>query len=179
MGVVLRSHKEFRKFYNEFFPSVYLLMQKYTGEKEVAGDLAQEAFVKIYECKEEFETLDNAKAFLYTVARNLYLNHCKHERIKEIHARTQEQRETEEINFLEEVTLRETIRILYAAIDKLAPQTRNIILLNLKGKNNAEVAEELHISVNTVKSMKKSAYVVLRKYLNKEYLWILMLWAGV
>lgn len=39
---------------------------------------------------------------------------------------------------------------------------KKIILLNLQGKNNNEVAEELNISVNTVKSLKKSAYMTLR-----------------
>lgn len=77
-------------------------------------------------------------------------------------------------NYLQEVTLRETIRILYAAIDRLPPQSQKIILLNLQGKNNNEVAEELNISVNTVKSLKKSAYMTLRKYVGKEYLWLLI-----
>lgn len=72
------------------------------------------------------------------------------------------------------VTLRETIRILYDAIDRLPPQSQKIILLNLQGKNNNEVAEELNISVNTVKSLKKSAYMTLRKYVGKEYLWLLI-----
>ena len=60
---------------------MYELMKKYTGENESARDLAQEAFVKVYECKEQFESIENAKAFLYTVARHLYLNHCKHEKV--------------------------------------------------------------------------------------------------
>ena len=45
--------------------------------------------------------------------------------------------------------------MLYAAIDQLPPQTRKVILLNLEGKTNPEVAEELGISVNTVKCLKK------------------------
>lgn len=80
----------------------------------------------------------------------------------------------DEENYLQEVTLRETIRILYDAIDRLPPQSQKIILLNLQGKNNNEVAEELNISVNTVKSLKKSAYMTLRKYVGKEYLWLLI-----
>lgn len=172
MGVSIQSHTAFRKFFLEFFPSVYALMLKYTGDKEIARDLTQEAFVRVYESREEFERIDNAKAFLYTVARRLYFNYYKHEKIRK-NLFGMEIKEEEEEDFLQAVTLNETIRILYAAINKLAPQTRKIILLNLQGKNNNEIAEELHISVNTVKSMKKSAYQVLRKYLNAEYLWLL------
>lgn len=174
MDVLLRSHSEFKKFFNEFFPSVYALMRKYTEDNDVARDLAQEAFVKVYECREEFETMDNAKAFLYTVAQRLYFNYYKHEKVREqAHFLDFDEGKWED-SWLDEVTMAETVRMLYAAIDKLAPQTRKIILLNLQGKNNNEVAEELGISVNTVKSMKKSAYQLLRKYLDKEYIWVLL-----
>ena len=58
--------------------------------------------------------------------------------------------------------------MLYAAIDKLPPQTRRIILLNLDGKNNDEIAEELSVTVNTVKTLKQSAYSALRKMLTRN-----------
>lgn len=149
-------------------------MRKYTGDEELARDLTQEAFVKLYESREEFESLENAKAFLYTVARRLYFNHYKHLRVEENTQLIFQNDDINDDNYLQEVTLHETIRILYAAIDRLPAQTRKIILLNLEGKNNNEVAEELHISVNTVKSLKKAAYLTLRKYVDKEYLWLLI-----
>lgn len=130
--------------------------------------------MKLYESREEFETVDNAKAFLYTIARRLYFNHYKHLRVVENLYPELSGEEVNYENYLQEVTLRETIRILYAAIDRLPPQSQKIILLNLQGKNNNEVAEELNISVNTVKSLKKSAYMTLRKYVGKEYLWLLI-----
>lgn len=178
MPIKLKSHSEFRKFYHEFFPSVYALMCKYTEDYDIADDLAQEAFIKVYECKEEFDSIENAKAFLYTVARNLYFNYYKHEKIKD-QALAIEGGEECELSWLDEVTATETIRLLYAAIDKLAPQTRKIILLNLQGKNNNEVAEILGISVNTVKSMKKSAYSMLRKYLDRDGLFLLYLFCDL
>lgn len=170
----MRTNTEFRKFFDEFFPAVYKLMKKYTGENELAQDLTQEAFVKVYECKEQFESLENAKAFLYTVARHLWLNHCKHEKIRKKFYADAEHAEEEYENFLQEVTFQETVRVLYQAIGQLAPQSKKIILLNLQGKNNNEIAEELRISVNTVKCLKKSAYLKLRKILDKEYWWILI-----
>lgn len=80
---MIRSHTEFKKFFHEFFPSVYALIQKYTEDEELARDITQEEFIKLYESREEFETVDNAKAFLYTIARRLYFNHYKHLRVVE------------------------------------------------------------------------------------------------
>ena len=76
------SHKEFKAFFETFFIPVYTLMQRYTGERELSRDFTQEAFVRVFEHWGEFETEENAKAFLYTVARRIYLDHCKHQKIE-------------------------------------------------------------------------------------------------
>ena len=75
--------------------------------------------------------------------------------------------------FLKEVTRQETFRILHTAIDKLPAQSKQIIMLSMEGLSNAEVGEKLGISVNTVKTLKKNAYAVLRQVLSKEYLLLL------
>ena len=167
------SHKEFKAFFETFFIPVYTLMQRYTGERELSRDFTQEAFVRVFEHWGEFETEENAKAFLYTVARRIYLDHCKHQKIENQYQNRVNEENTEEYDFLKEVTRQEVSRILYDAVDKLPSQTRSIILLNLKGFNNTEVAERLGVSVNTIKSLKKSAYVTLRTLLSKDLLMIL------
>ena len=167
------SHKEFKAFFETFFIPVYTLMQRYTGERELSRDFTQEAFVRVFEQWGEFETEENAKAFLYTVARRIYLDHCKHQKIENQYQNRVNEENTEEYDFLKEVTQQEVSRILYDAVDKLPSQTRSIILLNLKGFNNTEVAERLGVSVNTIKSLKKSAYVTLRTLLSKDLLMIL------
>lgn len=167
------SHKEFKAFFETFFIPVYTLMQRYTGERELSRDFMQEAFVRVFEHWGEFETEENAKAFLYTVARRIYLDHCKHQKIENQYQNRVNEENTEEYDFLKEVTQQEVSRILYDAVDKLPSQTRSIILLNLKGFNNTEVAERLGVSVNTIKSLKKSAYVTLRTLLSKDLLMIL------
>lgn len=167
------SHKEFKAFFETFFIPVYTLMQRYTGERELSRDFTQEAFVRVFEHWGEFETEENAKAFLYTVARRIYLDHCKHQKIENQYQNRVNEEELEEYDFLKEVTQQEVSRILYDAVDKLPSQTRSIILLNLKGFNNTEVAERLGVSVDTIKSLKKSAYVTLRTLLSKDLLMIL------
>ena len=166
------SHKEFKAFFETFFIPVYTLMQRYTGERELSRDFTQEAFVRVFEHRGEFETEENAKAFLYTVVRRIYLDHCKHQKIENQYQNRVNEENTEEYDFLKEVTQQEVSRILYDAVDKLPSQTRSIILLNLKGFNNTEV-ERLGVSVNTIKSLKKSAYVTLRTLLSKDLLMIL------
>lgn len=175
MGISIKTHKEFEIFFRKLYPAVYAFMKNYVQNKELAEDLTQEAFVRVYEKKDEIESVEYAKAFLYTVARNLYLNHVRHIKIETDYYTQLIHTEINDSSFFREVVRQETIRIIYQAINTLSPKVREIILLNLKGKNNQEIAEKLGISINTVKFLKKSAYENLRKILSKENLFLLFL----
>ena len=58
--------------------------------------------------------------------------------------------------------------MLFEAIDSLPKKQREIFLLTMKGKKNSEIAEAMNISVNTVKSQKKSGLEKLRDRLTPE-----------
>ena len=62
-----RESKEFKEFFERFFIPVCHFIKRYTEEEEVA-DIAQEVFVKVYEKWNEFDSLGNAKAFLYILS---------------------------------------------------------------------------------------------------------------
>ena len=47
--------------------------------------------------------------------------------------------------------------------------------MNLKEKNTTEIAQDLGISVNTVKTLKKAAYKTLRDLITKDYWWIIFI----
>ncbi len=84
--------------------------------------------------------------------------------------------------FFSEVTCQETLRLLRKAVEELLPQSRRIIELALKGNGNAEIAETLGISVNTVKTLMKSACRFLRDSLgdvSDELFFLLLLGAVV
>ena len=142
-----RESKEFKEFFERFFIPVCHFIKRYTEEEEVA-DIAQEVFVKVYEKWNEFDSLGNAKAFLYIAARNLCLDFIKHKKAEANYlSEYMHGEEADDPVFLKEVTRQETFRI--------------------------EVGEKLGISVNTVKTLKKNAYAVLRQVLSKEYLLLL------
>ena len=174
---MLINNNSFKFFFQEYFEPVFQFAQKYTEDEAIARDIAQDSFIKLYERRANFDAMEKAKSFVYTTARNLCLDYLKHKKIEHQYAESvkTEGEETEEQFFMEEVTYQETLRILRAAIDELPPQTREVILVSLDGKNNNEIAESLKISVNTVKTLKKNAYKSLRETLGKHSLYILLL----
>ncbi|MDR0765763.1 MAG: sigma-70 family RNA polymerase sigma factor [Odoribacteraceae bacterium] len=180
MNLPIRSHEEFKVFFKEFFPGVLAFLEHYTRDTELARDLAQETFTRIYEKREETRDIEHAKAYLYTVARRLYLDHRKHQTVQEkFLAREKNAREpAEDHEFLAEVTRQETFRVLRSAIDKLSPRKKRVILASLQGKDNLEIATRLKISPSTVKSLKTKALADLRAVLSRDQLFLLLLLSG-
>lgn len=137
----------------------------------VAEDVAQEAFIEFWKRSDHFGEIKAAKGFIYTVTRNRCLNHIKSD---SLHKEVLKGQIPSGQHFCELVQEEETYRVLYRAITDLADQSRKIISLSMKGFKNSDIAAELDISVNTVKTLKKGAYRELRSKL-KGYVFLFLL----
>ena len=165
------DNKALKQFFESFYPSVCIFARKYVKDMDIAQDIAQESFIEFWKRREQFIDIKALKGFIYTVTYNKCLNQIKLSSIREDILRNQL---LSDDFFYEMVQEEETYRILYQAINGLASQSRRIILLSLKGYKVVEIADELNISVNTVKTLKKNAYKELRSKL-KDHVFILFL----
>jgi RNA polymerase sigma-70 factor (ECF subfamily) len=64
-------HDQFTALFEASFPRLYRFLDRLSGEPELAADLAQEAFVRLYR---RGELPDEPEAWLVTVAMNLFRN---------------------------------------------------------------------------------------------------------
>lgn len=169
-GINNKDRSVFKVFYEENFSSIVMFADKYLNDMEAAADIAQECFIRLWCGDMTFETEDKVKGFLYTTARNLALNELKHSAI--VTGYVQKGMLESEEYFRDNVMEEEVYAVLYKAIDKLAPQSRNVILLSLQELSNGEIAEQLGISVNSVRTLKQNAYKKLKGLL-KDYFYLL------
>ena len=130
---MLTNSQGFKRFFELYFEPVYRFVRKYTEEDAIARDITQDTFIRLSERRRDFDVPEKAKSFIYITARNLCLDHLKHQKIKQQYQQTQSVSKAEDPDFLHEITYQETLRILHQAIDTLPPQTRKIILLGLNG----------------------------------------------
>ena len=169
----------FDTFFKSFFNPVCLFIERVMGEEEGVTDLAQDVFLKVFERWKEFDSEENAKAFLFVSARNICFDRLRRKQAESNYvSRYLQENEFKTSTFLQEVMRQETFRILYSAIDSLPEQTRQVILLGMDGNSNQEVGELLGVSINTVKTLKKNGYAALREILCKEYLVLLLILLG-
>lgn len=138
----------------------------------MAQDIAQDAFVRLYEYRKDFDVLEKARSFVYLTARNLAVDWLRGQKAVDRYI-TMHEEEPIDLPCLHEITYQETLRLLRKAIHALPPQMREIILLTLDDKSNNEIAEALRVSVNTVKTQKKTAYRKLKEMLGKDFVYFL------
>jgi RNA polymerase sigma-70 factor (ECF subfamily) len=154
---------------DDFFNSNYLIFNSfafnYLSDKNECEDIVQEVFVTFWEQKKIFPNLISVKAYFYTSIRNMCLNHIKHDLVKRKYFKESQSKIESTEFFLEGIFRKEANGIIYDAINKLPLMEKKVLLLSLKEYSNEEIAKELNIKLNTVKTHKSRAYQVLRKRL--------------
>lgn len=171
-GINNKDRQVFKAFFEGNFSSIVMFADKYLNDMEAAADVAQECFIRLWRGDMTFETEDKVRGFLYTMARNLALNKLKHDSIvsQYVERGMLESEEYLRDNVIEE----EVYSMIYKAIDELAPQSKKVILLSLQELSNGEIAEQLGISINSVRTLKQNAYKKLKGLL-RDYFYLLFL----
>lgn len=161
------NQKAYQKIFDKLYPVMCSFAVKYLRNSDDAEDITQEVFIELWNQREKFSDINQIKGFLYLSVKNKCLNKIKHEKVKTEYANDIRIIE-DDIYFEEQLIKIEVISQLHSTINSLSKQRREIILYIMQGLKNNEIAEELNISVNTVKLQKKIAYQKLREELKSS-----------
>ncbi|MBD0831236.1 RNA polymerase sigma factor [Aestuariibaculum sediminum] len=154
----------FQSIYNQYSDLLYRFIYYKCGDRQQAEDIVQETFIKLWKnCSKVLFT--KAKSYIYTVARNLFLNEVAHQKIVLEHLNLQEQK-NDSITpqyLLEE---KEFLGKLKLALEKLPDKQREVFLLSrVDQKKYSEIAEIVGISVKAVEKRMSQALQQLRDQL--------------
>ncbi len=157
---------------------IYSAALNYVSSPEDAVDIAQETFVKAYS---KLRTFDSASAFytwLYRIAINTAIDHLRKRKSRP--ADSLDDDKFTEIGFEPEtkdptsdpervLARNEQARMLRQAISSLSEKLRSVVVLHdVEGLSQEEVAEILKVPVGTVKSRVSRARAELRYLLQKQ-----------
>ena len=180
--IIIRQMKEgnqlaFTLLFNEYSKQVYSLAFKYLYNRELAEDVVQNVFFKIWEKKKDIDESRPFNRYLFTILKNDLLNVLR-DKDKEIF------RISDNLNLLntlanetEEPELdEEQLRLVRRAIEQLSPQKRKIVELKISGKySNQEIADKLNLSINTIKFQYSQALKELRMTIRLSSFMLLLL----
>ena len=166
----LKNNDIFKVFYQQNFKNIHNFCNSYLKDIEVSRDITQETFFRLYKNREKQYLEENARTWLYMVARNLCIDHLRHLKFQQEKITENIQNQMSGDFFLDQLTRQEVIHNIQIAVNGLTGQTHKITMLSIAGNSNQEIAELLNISVNSVKTLKKIAYRKLRESLKDELL---------
>lgn len=145
------DEKAFELILNKYSDVLGSYIYKLTHSREIAEEIVQDAFLKLWTNREALRNIKNFHAWLYTVSKNQAINAVR-KLIKEKAGITAL---SQNINFYENHTSDwedDKLNILEKAITRLPPQQKKVYLLNKKGGYSyKEIASQMQISTETVK----------------------------
>ena len=145
--------REFEALYEHHSREVWALVYARWLNADVAQDIMQEAFLRLWKQRQEGSAIVNPRAWLLRVARNLAEDHAKSafRRNGTQPPQTMNGVQGKDPMPLERMTRDETFGQLRDELDKLAPPDREILTLRYALDYNAtEIAELLEINATAV-----------------------------
>lgn len=162
------------KLFKRYYKPLIIFAKSYTNDIESAEDLVQDVFYQFIKNK-SYLTMksNNLSTYLFRAVRNSCLN-----KLSQNHIITSdiEQIKYDAIDEIAPSIEPELIEQLMNALNQLPERTRLVVnAIVLQNKRYKEVAQELDISVNTVKSLLSAGLQRLREQFPKEYCQLLFL----
>ncbi len=158
-NIVLTS-SEFKSLFEEYFKAIKNFIYFKVGDSGMAEDLAQDAFVKLWENRGSIKK-STVKSYLYTIANNTTINQLKRNQLKyKFQGQLEVSSEFENPEF--QLIKKEYEIKLNDALAKIPEGSREVFLMNrIEGLKYKEIAERLGLSVKAIeKRMSKAIYIL-------------------
>ena len=175
-GINQKESDAWKELYRYFYGTLCNYTTKIVVDETVAEDIVQECFISIWNSSLHFQEMKALSVYLYRSVHNNALKYLRDKNVdnQRLQRWSKEQDDVEDVDFYQAVE-EELIRKLHVVIDQLPEQRKNILLLTIDGLTVQEIADQLNISINTVKTQKKRAYVFLKENLKQSLLLIYIL----
>ena len=154
------------KIYEDYRQKVFSYILSKVQNSDLAEDLCQNVFLKIYEKADTFdETKASVSTWIYTIARNTLTDYYRTRRLtSEIPETLQSEQSIED-----DVINGEMMERLADALSQMDERMRDVIILRFyDGKTLREIADNMGISYAYVKVIQNKAFAFLRNFLENE-----------
>jgi RNA polymerase sigma-70 factor (ECF subfamily) len=167
-GLIKGKEDAFKQVFTAYHGKIYSLALKFVKSEELAKEVVQDVFIKIWEHKHTINKELSFSAFIYRVAHNHIFNllkrAAKEASVKNeiLAAATKYYNQTEDT-----IITAEYEELALYAIEQLPPQRKLIFkLCRNEGKSYEEVSHVLGISKSTVKDHMVKAIKFIKEYLH-------------
>ncbi|MHA4894371.1 RNA polymerase sigma factor [Pedobacter sp. PWIIR3] len=146
------SNTAFKFFYDRYSPQLYKKLLKMVHIQEIAEELLQDLFYKLWEKRESIDEEQSFQGYLYRISEHMVYDHYRKATRQARLAREVAQQSTELHSPIEDfIDGKDARRQIAEAISRLPDmQKRVFTLCKIEGKSYEEVSEQLGISKATI-----------------------------
>ncbi len=152
----------FKILYFRYYEPLYNFVWHRTYSTELAKDLLQETFTRLWQNRQKLDVNKSIKAYLYRIANNLIIDYNRKNASKKSYL----SKLNRESNSGNEQSIEIELSIK-TALDNLPEKLRTVFTLSrYQGLKYSEIAEVCSISIKTVEKWMSQALQLLRKELS-------------
>jgi len=171
-GLQRNDSRVFDYLFNEYYTQLQYFAERLVSNREEAQDIVITAFRKFWSIKDNFQSNNNIKAFLYITLRNQCLDYLRYRQ------RFNEVKKEYESHLLSASAIKQSehliiesdlINKIYKEVQKLPNRCREIFILTyFKGLKTKEIASVLNISESAVTTQRSLAIKYLKHAFSQE-----------
>ena len=167
------EEKAFKIFFSEYHDVLVLYATNILKDVDAAEDVVQNCFMNVWENTLYENLVDGLDKYMFRLVKNVALNDLRNSKRREArHGEVMAEMPVSEIMYEDE---QEEIELLYSVINELPPERRRVfMMICAEGKKYQEVADQLQISINTVRTQLTRSLKFLREKLEKQMFTVLL-----
>jgi RNA polymerase sigma-70 factor (family 1) len=158
---------EFDALFRQYYKTIRNFVYYRCGDRDMAEDIAQETFVKLWEVRDRIER-KTVKSYLYTIAQNTTINQQKRQQLLyKFQKRTTSHMDNDNPEKLAEMA--EYEERLQQVIASLPDGGREVFLMNrLEDLTYQEIADRLGLSVKAIEKRMSKVLKIIREQLGVD-----------
>lgn len=169
----------FRRLFHLYVPKLLPTVQHLSKNAAVTEDILQEAFLKLWLSRDKLPAIEQPHSWLLKIVYYQCFSYLRHQAVHHKAMGIIAERQAPDNAMEDDMAYNTLIRSVGEAVQQLPPQAKRIYQLSREsGMKIPEIAEELHISPNTVKNSLVRSLRSIRQYIERagHFLPLFILW---
>lgn len=168
LQVAAGNEAAFRQLFHKYTPLLHPGVLQMVKHREVAREIVQEVFLKLWLQKEQVGNMDRPEAWMFRVASNLAISHLRKTSSHIRWLETVRANDVEPGTAVEQLSMKELQQLVYEAVEALPDKRQKIFRLSREqGMTIDQIALHLNLSRSTVKNQISIALKFVQSYIYK------------
>lgn len=164
------SEAAFTAIFHHYRGRLYHYIFSITASRETAEDTVHDVFLKIWNNREKMAGIENMNAYLFRICHNQAITGLRRMAKETLILSELQQENIPFLSHADPACQKEIRDSIQQAVNRLSPQQRQVFLLSRQdGLKHKQIAEQLGVSINTVKTHLGQALRFLREEIGQQY----------